>query len=89
MAGLNYRLSAASNLNLHSYGSENYQVAYYSVGGLYTPHFDYIEDGSAVREKVGQRIATILLYFNDVEEGGATVFPTLDIKVYLVFFVYF
>lgn len=29
----------------------------------------------------GQRIATFLMYLNDVPEGGSTIFPELNLKV--------
>ncbi|XP_048495674.1 probable prolyl 4-hydroxylase 10 isoform X3 [Beta vulgaris subsp. vulgaris] len=48
---------------------------YYEVGQKYEPHFDYfLEDYSTVTGD--QRIATILMYLSDVEEGDETVFPS-------------
>ncbi|KAG7544921.1 Oxoglutarate/iron-dependent dioxygenase [Arabidopsis suecica] len=53
---------------------EGLQVLHYEVGQKYEPHHDYFFDEFNVR-KGGQRIATVLMYLSDVEEGGETVFP--------------
>ncbi|CAE6157090.1 unnamed protein product [Arabidopsis arenosa] len=53
---------------------EGLQVLHYEVGQKYEPHHDYFFDEFNVR-KGGQRIATVLMYLSDVDEGGETVFP--------------
>ncbi|XP_010548243.1 PREDICTED: prolyl 4-hydroxylase 5 [Tarenaya hassleriana] len=53
---------------------EGLQVLHYEVGQKYEPHFDYFLDEFNVKNG-GQRIATVLMYLSDVEEGGETVFP--------------
>ncbi|XP_057542614.1 probable prolyl 4-hydroxylase 10 [Amaranthus tricolor] len=54
---------------------EGLQVLHYEVGQKYEPHFDYfLEEYSTANG--GQRIATVLMYLSDVEEGGETVFPS-------------
>ncbi|KAK9165047.1 hypothetical protein Scep_000238 [Stephania cephalantha] len=53
---------------------EGLQVLHYEVGQKYEPHFDYFQDEFNTRNG-GQRIATVLMYLSDVEEGGETVFP--------------
>lgn len=64
---------------------EGLQILRYSVGGEYRPHFDYFppsDPGSRNQMALGgQRIATLVIYLNDVEEGGATIFPELDLEV--------
>ncbi len=63
---------------------EGLQILRYGIGGEYKPHFDYFDPnkpGEAVQLKVGgQRIASIVMYLNDVEAGGGTIFPTLGIE---------
>lgn len=54
---------------------EGLQILHYEVGQKYEPHFDYFLDEFNTRNG-GQRIATVLMYLSDVEEGGETVFPS-------------
>ncbi|KDP23952.1 hypothetical protein JCGZ_25340 [Jatropha curcas] len=56
---------------------EGLQVLHYEVGQKYEPHFDYFNDEFNTRNG-GQRIATLLMYLSDVEEGGETVFPAAE-----------
>ncbi len=76
---------------------EGLQVLHYGVGGEYKPHFDYFDPNKAGEatqlERGGQRIATLVMYLNDVEAGGGTVFPnvgleTLPQKGNAVYFAY-
>ncbi|KAF5738103.1 hypothetical protein HS088_TW13G00998 [Tripterygium wilfordii] len=53
---------------------EGLQILHYEVGQKYEPHFDYFRDEYSTKNG-GQRIATVLMYLSDVEEGGETVFP--------------
>ncbi|KAM6564248.1 hypothetical protein CsatB_024246 [Cannabis sativa] len=53
---------------------EGLQILHYEVGQKYEPHYDYfLDDFNTVNG--GQRMATLLMYLTDVEEGGETVFP--------------
>ncbi|XP_028060002.1 probable prolyl 4-hydroxylase 3 [Camellia sinensis] len=54
---------------------EGLQVLHYEVGQKYEPHYDYFLDEFNTKNG-GQRIATLLMYLSDVEEGGETIFPT-------------
>nr|GMC57449.1 probable prolyl 4-hydroxylase 8 [Ipomoea batatas]GMC62597.1 probable prolyl 4-hydroxylase 8 [Ipomoea batatas] len=53
---------------------ESLQVLHYEVGQKYEPHYDYFADEFNIKNG-GQRVATLLMYLSDVEEGGETVFP--------------
>ena len=65
--------------------AEQYQLVYYKKGTEYKPHFDSFdyetEDGKKNWEPGGQRMITVIAYLNDVEEGGETGFPELDITI--------
>jgi prolyl 4-hydroxylase len=76
---------------------EPIQVLHYNPGAQYKPHFDYFEPSDAGNRKVlsmgGQRVATLIMYLNDVEAGGSTVFPEIGLDVLprqgnAVFFAY-
>ncbi|KAL9269159.1 putative prolyl 4-hydroxylase 10 [Drosera capensis] len=59
---------------LYTQHGEGLQILHYEVGQKYEPHYDYFLDEFNTKNG-GQRIATVLMYLSDVEEGGETVFP--------------
>ncbi|KAM7360660.1 prolyl-4-hydroxylase-alpha SG2 isoform 2-T2 [Cochliomyia hominivorax] len=61
--------------------AEAMQVANYGIGGQYESHYDYLSHflNKTDTDFVGDRISTNMFYLSDVEEGGYTVFPFLDI----------
>ena len=65
--------------------SESLQVIHYGVTQEYRPHYDAWDINTAKgREKTaigGNRAVTVLMYLNEVDEGGGTSFPNLDIEV--------
>lgn len=52
----------------------------YEPGQYYRTHHDYI--GEHENLPCGTRSATFFLYLNDVEAGGETYFPALNMSVY-------
>ncbi|XP_039141417.1 probable prolyl 4-hydroxylase 3 [Dioscorea cayenensis subsp. rotundata] len=50
---------------------EGLQILHYEVGQKYDPHYDHFHNA----DRIADRIATVLMYLSDVEEGGETVFP--------------
>jgi prolyl 4-hydroxylase len=76
---------------------EPIQVLHYEPGGEYKPHFDYFDPSHPGNQEVlaqgGQRIATLIMYLNDVACGGSTVFPQIGLDVlprrgHAVYFAY-
>jgi prolyl 4-hydroxylase len=74
--------------DLVQYPEENgepIQILHYEPGGEYKPHYDYFDPRQPGNEQVltqgGQRIATLVMYLNDVEAGGSTVFPEVGVDV--------
>jgi prolyl 4-hydroxylase len=76
---------------------EPIQVLHYNPGTQYKPHFDYFDPSEPGNRQVlsmgGQRVATLIMYLNDVEAGGSTVFPEIGLDVLprrgnAVFFAY-
>ena len=55
---------------------EDMQVLRYGVGQKYSPHYDSIVEESP-------RMATVLLYLTDVEQGGETSFPNVRIHCFV------
>lgn len=64
---------------------EPLQVMRYGVGAEYQAHWDYFDlarpGEAAVLRNGGQRIASLVIYLNDVEAGGATTFPRCGLAV--------
>lgn len=83
LATIEKRLAALANWPVEK--GEGIQVLRYEKGEFYIPHFDWFNPdlpGHSKRlERGGQRVGTFVLYLSDVEEGGSTSFPKLDIEV--------
>jgi prolyl 4-hydroxylase len=64
---------------------EGIQILHYTIGGEYTAHFDYFppdDPGSQLHiAKGGQRVSKLIIYLNEVEAGGETVFPAVNLAV--------
>ena len=54
-------------------------------GEFYKPHYDAFDtassDGRRFAQNGGQRVCTVLVYLNDVENGGETSFSKLGLRV--------
>lgn len=64
---------------------EGIQILNYKVGAEYKPHYDYFsvgDPGNAIHlARGGQRVSTLVMYLNDVEGAGETIFPTIGLSV--------
>jgi len=64
---------------------EGLQMLHYETGAEVTPHFDYLMPGNEFNRasvaRNGQRVGTMLMYLNDVEAGGETVFPQCGLSI--------
>lgn len=83
IARLDRRIGEVMNWPVEN--GEGLQVLHYNVGGEYKPHFDYFppeDPGSHVQMTIGgQRVSTMVMYLNEVEEGGTTIFPEIGLEV--------
>lgn len=64
---------------------EGLQILHYHPGGEYKAHFDYFPyDQAGSKQHLangGQRVSTLILYLSDVEQGGETTFPDINVTV--------
>jgi len=76
---------------------EGLQVLRYGVGAQYKPHYDYFDPAHSgtptILKRGGQRVASLVCYLNTPAQGGATVFPDVQLDVapvrgHAVFFSY-
>ncbi len=70
-----------------------FQILQYDIGQQYVAHFDWFDPVhfGHYLENGGQRVATVLVrsihlsrdqcFLNDVEEGGETEFPAVNLRV--------
>jgi prolyl 4-hydroxylase len=83
IAQLDRRLSELMNMPVEN--GEGLQVVYYPTGALNAPHFDFLIPSNAANRasiaRSGQRVSTLIVYLNDVEAGGETIFPKLGWSV--------
>ena len=83
IAQLDQRFAALMNCPVEN--GEGLQVLHYEQGGHYRPHFDFLVPSNATNSesiaRSGQRLSTLIVYLNDVLEGGETVFPEIGLSV--------
>jgi len=64
---------------------EPLQILNYQVGAEYRAHYDYFDSQNEGYKEIlshgGQRIATLVMYLNAVEAGGATTFPLVGLDI--------
>ena len=84
------RISAIMGIPIEH--GEGLHILNYRPGQEYKEHLDYFTPTSKAAKN--NRISTLVLYLNDVEEGGTTFFPKLNLTVcpqkgMAVYFEYF
>ncbi|MFT4432580.1 2OG-Fe(II) oxygenase [Caballeronia sp. 15715] len=83
IARLESRITELTGLPVEN--GEGLQLLHYEAGAESAPHVDYLVPGNpANRESIarsGQRVGTLLMYLNDVDGGGETVFPQIGWSV--------
>ena len=64
---------------------EGLQVLRYRPGAEYRPHYDYFDPAEpgtpTILRRGGQRVATLVMYLQAPEQGGATTFPDVGLEV--------
>ena len=74
-------------MGINNKNSEEMQGQYYNINCEYIPHYDTEDHNDEYKwnlfnnNKLGQRTWTFMIYLNDVEEGGETIFPNIDITI--------
>jgi len=77
LAGIEKRI--ASLMHVPIAHAEGLQVLHYEPGQQFKAHYDFF--GSGHSSSPNNRISTLVIYLNDVEEGGDTTFPHLGVAV--------
>ncbi|PAE23822.1 2OG-Fe(II) oxygenase [Bacillus sp. 7894-2] len=90
VARIEKRVSQIMNIPIEH--GEGLQILNYKIGQEYKAHFDFFSSTS--RAAGNPRISTLVMYLNDVEQGGETYFPKLNLSVspqkgMAVYFEYF
>jgi len=67
---------------------EGLQILRYQPGAEYKPHHDYFDPVHPGTERIlqrgGQRLASLVIYLNTPDGGGATTFPDVGLEVWPV-----
>ncbi|KRK01951.1 prolyl 4-hydroxylase subunit alpha-1 isoform X2 [Drosophila yakuba] len=79
---INQRIVDMTGFNFPS--DEKLQVTNYGLGSYFQPHFDYSSDGFETPDvtTLGDRLASVIFYAGEVRQGGATVFPEINVTVF-------
>lgn len=83
VAAIERRIAELMNCPLRN--GEGFQLLRYHPGAQSAPHFDFLTPGTEANDaslaRSGQRVSTLVIYLNDVEAGGETVFPEVGLSV--------
>ena len=83
VARIEARVAALTGIPIEC--GEPLQLLHYPAGGEYEPHHDYFdprfEGSGTLLQRGGQRVATVVIYLREPEEGGDTWFPELEMSV--------
>lgn len=64
---------------------EGLQILRYTKDAEYRPHYDFFDTKDEGYRKIigkgGQRVGTLLMYLSDLEAGGGTRFPKINLEV--------
>jgi prolyl 4-hydroxylase len=75
----------AALVNWPVQNGEGLQVLHYRPSAEYKPHHDYFDPAqpgmTAVLQRGGQRVGTLVMYLNTPEQGGGTTFPDVSLEV--------
>ncbi len=78
-------LRIADLIEMPMENGEGLQVLHYRPGAESAPHFDFLTPGNAENNasiaRSGQRVSTMVMYLNDVVDGGGTFFPEINLTV--------
>ncbi|GEN83208.1 2OG-Fe(II) oxygenase [Sporosarcina luteola] len=90
VARVEKRISTIMNIPIEH--GEGLQILQYTPGQQYKAHYDFFSSSSKMVNN--NRISTLVMYLNDVEQGGETFFPKLNLSVtpkkgMAVYFEYF
>lgn len=66
--------------NLPCLNQEDMQILKYDIGDYYKCHYDNTTEEDDDTITSGPRIYTFFIYLNDVEKGGETSFPLVNLK---------
>ncbi|WP_226618164.1 2OG-Fe(II) oxygenase [Cytobacillus firmus] len=77
VARIEKRVSQIMNIPVEH--GEGLQILNYKIGQEYKAHYDFFSSTS--RAASNPRISTLVMYLNDVEQGGETYFPKLNLSV--------
>lgn len=83
VARIEQRIAAITGIPVEN--GEPLQILYYQPGNEYLAHHDYFDPKDPGSDEIlkwgGQRVATLVIYLNNVLEGGETRFPELSLDV--------
>lgn len=90
VARVEKRISSIMNIPIEH--GEGIQILQYTPGQEYKAHYDFFSSTSKIANN--NRISTLVMYLNEVEQGGETFFPKLNFSVspkkgMAVYFEYF
>lgn len=61
--------------------AEPFEVRYYGIGASEPSAHDFLAADDSTLNESGQRVASLLIFLNEAAEGGAVLFPEMDVEL--------